>query len=135
MYKRQGQDAALQEVCSDALELFRLLTLYLKPVLPKLAAEIEQFLNIAPLTWASVGASLAENHAINAYEHLITRIDPKAIEAMTEANKENLTATPAPQPCLLYTSFQKMQGHTVHYVCADDTHGTPIMPVSYTHLA
>lgn len=98
MAKQVGQDAALQEVCSDALELFRLLTLYLKPVLPKLAAEIEQFLNIAPLTWASVGASLAENHAINAYEHLITRIDPKAIEAMTEANKENLTATPAPQP-------------------------------------
>lgn len=98
MAKQAGQDAALQEVCSDALELFRLLTLYLKPVLPKLAAEIEQFLNIAPLTWASVGASLAENHAINAYEHLITRIDPKAIEAMTEANKENLTATPAPQP-------------------------------------
>jgi len=98
MAKQAGQDAALQEVCSDALELFRLLTLYLKPVLPKLAAEIEQFLNIAPLTWASVGASLAVNHAINAYEHLITRIDPKAIEAMTEANKENLTATPAPQP-------------------------------------
>jgi methionyl-tRNA synthetase len=98
MAKQAGQDAALQQVCSDALELFRLLTLYLKPVLPKLAAEIEQFLNIAPLTWASVGASLAENHAINAYEHLITRIDPKAIEAMTEANKENLTATPAPKP-------------------------------------
>ena len=98
MAKQAGQDAALQEVCSDALELFRLLTLYLKPVLPKLAAEIEQFLNIAPLTWVSVDASLAENHAINAYEHLITRIDPKAIEAMTEANKENLTATPAPQP-------------------------------------
>jgi methionyl-tRNA synthetase len=97
MAKQAGQDAALQEVCSDALELFRLLTLYLKPVLPKLAAEIEQFLNIAPLTWVSVDASLAENHAINAYEHLITRIDPKAIEAMTEANKENLTATPAPQ--------------------------------------
>jgi len=97
MAKQAGQDAALQEVCSDALELFRLLTLYLKPVLPKLAAEVEQFLNISPLTWTSIGASLTANHTISAYEHLITRIDPKAVEAMTEANKENLAATPAPQ--------------------------------------
>jgi len=96
--KQEGQDALLQEVCSDALEMFRLLTLYLKPVLPKLAGEIEQFLNIAPLTWAVVEASLPAQHGINAYEHLITRVDSKLIEAMTEANKENLQATPAPQP-------------------------------------
>jgi len=96
--KQEGQDALLQEVCSDALEMFRLLTLYLKPVLPKLAIEIEQFLNIAPLTWAVVEVSLPAQHSINAYEHLITRVDSKLIEAMTEANKENLQATPAPQP-------------------------------------
>lgn len=95
MAKQEGQDANLQEVCSDALEMFRLLTLYLKPVLPKLSSNIEAFLNIAPLTWASVGESLSVEHTINEYSHLITRIDPKAIEAMTEANKENLTATPA----------------------------------------
>jgi methionyl-tRNA synthetase len=78
--------------------MFRLLTLYLKPVLPKLATEIEQFLNIAPLIWAVVDASLPAQHGINSYEHLITRVDPKQIEAMTEANKENLQATPVPQP-------------------------------------
>ena len=94
MAKQDGQDASLQEVCSDALEMFRLLTLYLKPVLPKLAQEIEAFLNITPLTWASVSDSLAAQHTIHEYSHLITRIDPKAIEAMTEANKENLTVTP-----------------------------------------
>ena len=94
MAKAEGQDEALQQVCSDALEMFRLLTLYLKPVLPKLAAEIELFLNIAPLTWAHVNHTLAAQHAINEYQHLITRVDLKAIEAMTEANKENLVATP-----------------------------------------
>lgn len=94
MAKQEGQDSALQQACSDALEMFRLLTLYLKPVLPKLASDIEQFLNIAPLSWASVEDSLADNHRINAYEHLIIRIDPKLIEALTEANKENLEATP-----------------------------------------
>ena len=94
--KQEGQDALLQEVCSDALEMFRLLTLYLKPVLPKLAAEIEQFLNIASLNWHAIETSLTDQHVINAYEHLITRVEMKQIEAMTEANKENLQAT-APQ--------------------------------------
>ncbi|MEI6227180.1 MAG: methionine--tRNA ligase [Methylophilaceae bacterium] len=93
MAKQEGQDAELQQVCSAALEMFRLLTLYLKPVLPKLALEIEQFLNIPALTWQSVDLSLVEGHGINAYEHLITRIEPTLIAAMTEANKENLTAT------------------------------------------
>ena len=93
MAKQEGQDAELQQVCSAALEMFRLLTLYLKPVLPKLALEIEQFLNIPALTWDSVDLSLVEGHGINAYEHLITRIEPTLIAAMTEANKENLTAT------------------------------------------
>lgn len=91
--KQEGQDAALQQACSDALEMFRLLTLYLKPVLPKMAQEIEHFLNIAPLTWHSVNLSLTVGHGINAYTHLITRIDPKLIADMTEANKENLMAT------------------------------------------
>jgi methionyl-tRNA synthetase len=93
MAKQEGQDAVLQQVCSDALEIFRLLTLYLKPVLPKLAKEIELFLNISPLTWHSVATPLPNEHDINSYEHLITRIEPKLIEAMTEANKENLQAT------------------------------------------
>jgi methionyl-tRNA synthetase len=95
MAKAEGQDDVLQKVCSDALEMFRLLTLYLKPVLPKLAAEIEQFLNVKPMLWEAVNTPLAAQHKINEYAHLITRIDPKGIEAMTEANRENLTATPA----------------------------------------
>jgi methionyl-tRNA synthetase len=109
--KQEGQDALLQEVCSDALEMFRLLTLYLKPVLPKLATEIEQFLNIAPLTWAVVDASLPVQHGINSYEHLITRVDIKQIEAMTEANKENLQATPTPAAVSAPHSEQRHAQH------------------------
>jgi methionyl-tRNA synthetase len=96
MAKQEGQDELLQQVCSDALEMFRLLTLYLKPVLPTLAAQIEHFLNIPPLTWATATQPLNTGHRIHAYEHLITRIDPKQIEAMIEANKENLQVTPPP---------------------------------------
>ncbi len=109
--KQEGQDALLQQVCSDALEMFRLLTLYLKPVLPRLAAEIEQFLNIAPLNWQDVVSSLTAEHAINAYEHLITRVDIKQIEAMAEANKENLHATPAPAAVAALHSEQRHAQH------------------------
>jgi len=112
MAKQEGQDAALQETCSDALEMFRLLTLYLKPVLPKLAGEIELFLNVAPLSWGAVASSLSPQHRINAYEHLITRVEGKQIEAMTEANKENLQATPTPAP-------HSQQRHAEHQQAAN----------------
>lgn len=97
--KQEGAAAEekLHADCSSAMEMFRLLTLYLKPALPELAGNIEKFLNIAPLTWASVNDSFAAGHAINEYNHLITRIDGKNIEAMVEANKESLQqATAAP---------------------------------------
>ena len=85
----------LHEVCTVALNCFRLLTLYLKPVLPKLAEQVEAFLNIAPLTWDDA-QSLFIRHPINAYTHLMTRIDPKSIKAMVDANKQNLEPAPTP---------------------------------------
>jgi methionyl-tRNA synthetase len=95
--KQEGDQAraSLELDCSAALEMFRLLTIYLKPVLPDLAINIEKFLNVGPLTWASVNTPFESGHRINDYSHLITRIDPKLIEAMTEANKETMQ-TPAP---------------------------------------
>lgn len=96
MAKQPEQSTALHEVCSASLEMFRLLTLYLKPVLPKLAQSIEAFLNIKPLVWGDIAQPLAAGHKIEVYQHLITRVDPKQIEAMVEANKESLQATTAP---------------------------------------
>lgn len=88
--KQEGMEARLHEACSVSLNLFRLLTLYLKPVLPKLAANVEAFLNIAPLQWSDAQALLPAGHAINPYQHLMTRIDPKQVEAMIEENKATL---------------------------------------------
>jgi methionyl-tRNA synthetase len=88
--KQEGMEAKLHEACSISLNLFRLLTLYLKPVLPKLAADVEAFLNIAPLQWSDAQELLPAGHAINPYQHLMTRIDPKQVEAMIEENKATL---------------------------------------------
>ena len=98
MAKQEGREAELHEVCSTAMTLFRDLTLYLKPVLPKLAEQVEAFLNIPPLAWSDVWAPLPAGHAINDYQHLMTRIDPKKIETMVEENKQSLAPTPEPAP-------------------------------------
>ena len=82
----------LQEVCSITLEAFRILTIYLKPVLPELAKHVETFLNIEPLQWSSIDQSLTAKNVIQPYQHLMSRVDPALIERLIEANK---SPTPA----------------------------------------
>lgn len=81
-------------VSSTALRLFRDLTIYLKPILPKLAKQVEAFLNLQDLQWEDIHQNLPAGHVIQPYEHLMTRLEPKQIEAMVEANKESLQPTP-----------------------------------------
>ncbi len=88
--KQEGKEAELHAACSQAIEAFRLLTLYLKPVLPKVAEAVEAFLDIAPLGWTDAATPLPAGHAINAYSHLMTRVDPKLVTALVEANKTTL---------------------------------------------
>jgi len=82
--KDPARSAALQEVCSRLLEAFRILTVYLKPVLPALAVKIEALLNIAPLQWADAGIPLPHGHRVNGYTHLMTRADAKMLEQLFE---------------------------------------------------
>jgi methionyl-tRNA synthetase len=91
--KQDGKEVELHAACTNALNLFRLLTVLLKPILPIVAEKVEKFMNIAPLTWVDTQSLLAGGHAINAYEHLMTRVDPKLIEKLVEANKESLAPT------------------------------------------
>ena len=93
--KQEGQQEALHAACSQAIEAFRLLTVYLKPVLPKVAEAVEAFLGVPPLAWDDAQAPLPAGHVIGAYSHLMTRIDPKQITALIEANKASLNAAPA----------------------------------------
>jgi len=95
--KKEGRDGELHAACSNALNLFRLLTVLLKPILPAVAGKVEKFLNSAPLTWADAQSLLAAGHGINAYEHLMTRVDPRLIEKLVDANKESLAPAPEQQ--------------------------------------
>src|SRR6185369_4973682 len=95
--KQDGKEVELHAACSNALNLFRLLTVLLKPILPVLAGKVESFLNIAPLTWTDAQSLLDAGNGINAYEHLMTRVDPKLIEKLVAANKESLAPAPEAQ--------------------------------------
>ena len=85
--KQPGLDAALHDACSVCIEAFRVLTLYLKPVLPALAAKVEAFLKVEPLSWADAARALG-HHTIGEYRHLMQRVDPKQLEALFEPPAE-----------------------------------------------
>ena len=93
--KDAANNAKLQEVCSRLLEAFRILTIYLKPVLPTLAAQVETLLNIAPLGWEDISHPLPDQHSVNPYSHLMTRVDPAMLEALFDAPEETPAETAA----------------------------------------
>ncbi len=96
--KQEGKQDEVQAVCAQGINLFRQLVIFLKPVLPVLTVEAEAFLNVAPLTWNDHLTRL-ENHKLNPFKALMTRIEPARVEAMVAASREDLEAsqsTPAP---------------------------------------
>ncbi|TPG24133.1 methionine--tRNA ligase [Variovorax guangxiensis] len=94
--KKEGAEARLHDVCTVCIEAFRLLTLYLKPVLPALALNVEAFLKIEPLTWEDAATPLPAGHAIGDYKHLMQRVDAKVLEQLFESNQPAV-AVPAAQ--------------------------------------
>jgi methionyl-tRNA synthetase len=79
--KDPERERDLHRVCTTFLNSFRQITIYLKPVLPALAAEAETFLGVPPLNWSDAGKPLLD-HTINAYKPLALRVEQKAIDAM-----------------------------------------------------
>ncbi|MDD3017476.1 MAG: methionine--tRNA ligase [Comamonas sp.] len=82
--KQEGMDARLQDVCSTCIEAFRLLTIYLKPMLPAVAEQVEAFLKVQPLQFADAELLLGPGHAIGQYQHLMQRVVIEQLEALFE---------------------------------------------------
>ncbi|MGB1110403.1 MAG: methionine--tRNA ligase [Gammaproteobacteria bacterium] len=93
--KQEGSEAQVQAVCSMGLNLFRMLVIYLKPVLPGLAEDSESFLNVAPLSWSDLNTPLI-SHGISAFKPLMQRIEEDKIAAMIEDSKQSTPAAPEP---------------------------------------
>jgi len=87
--REQGHEQDVQDICSMGLNLFRILIIYLKPVLPAMATSAEGFLNISALTWQDSQHALT-SHSINRFKPLMTRIETAAIEAIIEESTATL---------------------------------------------
>jgi methionyl-tRNA synthetase len=92
------KEAHLHEVCSRLLEAFRILTIYLKPVLPAVATQVEALLNVAPMQWADLYHPLPHGHIVNAYSHLMTRVEPKMLEGLFDAPESAVAPVQADAP-------------------------------------
>ncbi|HEX5737985.1 MAG TPA: methionine--tRNA ligase subunit beta, partial [Hydrogenophaga sp.] len=94
--KKEGMDGRLQDVCTTCIEAFRLISIYLKPVLPSLAAQVEAFLKVAPLSFADAARLLGAGHSIGAYQHLMQRVDVKQLDALFEPPPEPVAPATVP---------------------------------------
>ena len=98
--KVKTNDKKLHSVCSTAINFFWYMTVLLAPVMPKTAEKVKSFLNLSDdqLTWGQHNA-LPLNHKIENYSHLMTRVDPKQLDALFDIAKETtVVTTPTPSP-------------------------------------
>ncbi len=89
MAKEEGSEQAVHEVTSLAINLFRVLATYLKPVLPEMATQVEAFLNVDELQWSDLSSPLSK-HQINKFKPLMTRIEDIQIEKVVESSKQSV---------------------------------------------
>jgi methionyl-tRNA synthetase len=90
--KQKGAEQQVQETCSVGLNLFRVLMTYLKPVLPTMAEQARDFLNLNSMNWDDIAEPLRDHH-IQPFKPLMTRVDPASVDAMVAASKQHLEET------------------------------------------
>ena len=126
--KKEGMDAALHDVCSVCIEAFRVLTIYLKPVLPALAAKVEVFLQVPPFKWADAARALG-HHRIGDYKHLMQRVDVTKLDALFEPPPAPAVVAPDPggealAPEIGITDFAKVDLRIARIVAAAAVEGS-----------
>ncbi|MEO6138500.1 MAG: methionine--tRNA ligase subunit beta, partial [Luteimonas sp.] len=94
--KQEGGDGELQAVCTQGLNLFRVLAMMLRPVLPRISSQVDAFFGASTPHWQDLDTPLVSRR-IKPYTPLFTRIDQKNIEAMIEASRETMQVTTSAQ--------------------------------------
>ena len=95
--KEEGKEEHVQAVCTQGINLFRVLIAYLAPVLPFTAEKASAFLGVDVSDWSTLGQPQLDT-AVNAFQPLLMRIDPVKVEAVVEDSKESLQAAETPEP-------------------------------------
>ncbi len=90
--KEAGREADVHAVCSMGVNLFRVIMIYLKPVLPTMAEKSEQFLNCS-LDWTALTQGPLLNHGLSTFQPLLTRVDPAGVDALLAASADEAQAS------------------------------------------
>jgi len=96
--KAEDRSEELQQVCSLCINLFRVFTIYLKPILPKLASDVQSFLNLEDQEMAWGEAHQLLGRSLKPFQHLMTRVETKQIDGLMEDNKQTLGTEQKPAP-------------------------------------
>ncbi|MBA2657386.1 MAG: methionine--tRNA ligase [Tatlockia sp.] len=131
--KDESRLAEVQAICTMGLNLFRILITYLKPVVPVMADEVEQFLNCPPLNWQSIDEPLL-NHKINNFKPLMVRVEREKIDALLAQTKESLvtiveekkeekTSPDSQENCISIDDFAKIDLRIARIIAAESVEG------------
>jgi len=121
--------ATLHRVCSATLESFRILTVYLTPILPALSQQVEQFLGASCSRWSDADRPLGASHAIQAYRHLMQRVELQQLEALFEPPAPPTIETPLPggeaiAPTITIDDFAKLDLRVAKIVACEAVEGS-----------
>ena len=112
MIKDPNKRTEVQQVCSDGINMFRALMIYLKPVLPSLASRAEHFLNVSPLVWDDLATPLG-SHKLNKFKPILARLESKDVAKLVEASTQS---TPEQKPKVSEPKTEP----TEQYISIDD---------------
>ena len=90
--KQEGKEVEVHAICTQGVNMFRILCIYLKPMLPEVIAQAEAFLNCGELGWSDLDKPLL-NHSINKFKPLMQRVEKESIDKIVDASKEDIKAT------------------------------------------
>ncbi len=91
--KQQGCEQEVHEICTQGINMFRILCIYLKPMLPEVIAQAETFLNCGQLKWSDLNKPLL-NHKINKFKPLMQRVEKDSLDHIVNASKEDIKSVP-----------------------------------------
>ncbi|MBE7417724.1 MAG: methionine--tRNA ligase [Ideonella sp.] len=121
-----GHGSALHDVCTVCIEAFRVLTVYLKPILPALAQQVEAFLRVEPMGFADAQRALGR-HRIGAFQHLMQRVDPAQLERLFETPTAPAPAHPGGEAIaaeIAIGDFAKIDLRIAKIVLAEEVPGS-----------
>lgn len=129
--KQPEQKTRLHQVCSELINAFKILTIYLAPVLPQVAQQASLFLNVPLSSWADTQTTLPANHTIKIYQHLMQRIEEKHVNDLIEANKQSIQTTtttsnayaPIAEQCS-FDDFMKVDMRVAHVLSCEAVEGS-----------